>query len=178
MLQNLHYSAFGPAGVFNAIYGYSVITLQPTRITGNEPLMRKYEDSIPLKLLKAREATMSFFRPVLQSISITEQQWRVIRALDEHGELESKQLADLCCILSPSLTGIISRLEQQDYICRRRSPEDQRRVLISLTSKAKEMFDSVSPALEARYQEITKQLSKKHMQQLTELLDQLCQIKP
>lgn len=121
---------------------------------------------------------MSLFRPVLQSIPLTEQQWRVIRALDEHGELESKQLADLCCILSPSLTGIISRLEQQDYIYRRRSPEDQRRVLISLTDKAQEMFDSVSPSLEARYQEITKQLSKENMQQLEKLLDQLCQIKP
>lgn len=151
-------------------------TLKKT--TGNESLMRRYEDSIPLKLLKAREATMSLFRPILQSIPLTEQQWRVIRALDEHGELESKQLADLCCILSPSLTGIISRLEQQDYIYRRRSPEDQRRVLISLTDKAQEMFDSVSPSLEARYQEITKQLSKENMQQLEKLLDQLCQIKP
>ena len=155
-----------------------MIILQPTRLTGSEPLMRKFEDSIPLKLLKAREATMSLFRPVLQSIPLTEQQWRVIRALVEHGELESKQLADLCCILSPSLTGIISRLEQQDYINRRRSPEDQRRVLISLTNKAKQMFDSVSPSLEARYQEITKQFSKENMQELEKLLDQLCQIKP
>ena len=143
----------------------------------SESLMRKFDDSIPLKLLKAREATMGFFRPELQSIPLTEQQWWVIRALVEHDELESKQLADLCCILSPSLTGIISRLEQQDYIRRRRSPEDQRRVLISLTDKAKQMFESVSPALEARYQEITNQFSKKNMQQLAELLDQLCQIK-
>jgi len=140
--------------------------------------MRKYEDSIPLKLLKAREVTMSFFRPVLQEIPLTEQQWRVIRALDEHGELESKQLADLCCILSPSLTGIISRLEQQDYIQRRRSPEDQRRVLISLTDKAKEMFDRISPVLEERYQEITRQFSRENMDQLNKLLNQLCQIKP
>jgi homoprotocatechuate degradation regulator HpaR len=140
--------------------------------------MRKYEDSIPLKLLKAREVTMAFFRPVLQEIPLTEQQWRVIRALDEHVELESKQLADLCCILSPSLTGIISRLEQQDYIQRRRSPEDQRRVLISLTDKAKQMFNSISPSLEARYQAITDQFSKENMEQLDKLLNQLCQIKP
>jgi homoprotocatechuate degradation regulator HpaR len=140
--------------------------------------MRKYEDSIPLKLLKAREVTMAFFRPVLQEIPLTEQQWRVIRALDEYNELESKQLADLCCILSPSLTGIISRLEQQGYIQRRRSPEDQRRVLISLTDKAKQMFNRISPILEARYQAITDQFSKENMEQLDKLLNQLCQIKP
>ncbi len=149
-----------------------------SQTTGNFSLMRKYEDSIPLKLLKAREVTMGFFRPVLQEIPLTEQQWRIIRALDEHGELESKQLAELCCILSPSLTGIISRLEQQDYIQRRRSPEDQRRVLISLTEKAKEMFDKVSPTLEARYREITDQFTRENMEQLDKLLNLLCQIKP
>lgn len=149
-----------------------------SQTTGNFSLMRKYEDSIPLKLLKAREVTMGFFRPVLQEIPLTEQQWRIIRALDEHGELESKQLAELCCILSPSLTGIISRLEQQDYIQRRRSPEDQRRVLISLTSNAKEMFDKVRPSLEACYQEITEQFTRENMEQLDKLLNQLCQIKP
>ncbi len=149
-----------------------------SQLTDNFSHMRKYEDSIPLKLLKAREVTMGFFRPVLQEIPLTEQQWRIIRALDEHGELESKQLAELCCILSPSLTGIISRLEQQDYIQRRRSPEDQRRVLISLTDKAKEMFAKVSPTLEARYQEITKQFTRENMEQLNKLLNQLCQIKP
>ena len=55
--------------------------------------MRKFDDSIPLQLLKAREVTMGFFRPILQEIPLTEQQWRVIRALNEHQELESKQLA-------------------------------------------------------------------------------------
>lgn len=154
--------------------------MQPSKDqpTGNFSLMRKYEDSIPLKLLKAREVTMSFFRPVLQEIPLTEQQWRIIRALDEYKELESKQLAELCCILSPSLTGIISRLEQQDYIQRRRSPDDQRRVLISLTDKAKEMFARVSPTLEARYLSITEQFSRENMEQLDKLLNQLCQIKP
>ncbi|SFX18732.1 homoprotocatechuate degradation operon regulator HpaR [Marinospirillum alkaliphilum] len=140
--------------------------------------MRKYEESLPLKLLKAREATMSFFRPVLQDIALTEQQWRIIRALAQHQELESKQLADLCCILSPSLTGIINRLEQQGYIQRRRSPEDQRRVLITLTEKASDMFERVTPLLEDRYREITEQFSQESLDQLSQLLNKLSQIKP
>ena len=138
--------------------------------------MRKFDDSIPLKLLKARESTMSFFRPILQEIGLTEQQWRVIRALNEHGELESKQLADLCCILSPSLTGIINRLEAQDYLKRRKSTEDQRRILISLTDKATTMFRNVSPRLEGRYAEMTSQLSPEKMQQLKELLDEIIRL--
>ncbi|MDR9466613.1 homoprotocatechuate degradation operon regulator HpaR [Marinospirillum sp.] len=140
--------------------------------------MLKYQESLPLKLLKAREATMNFFRPVLQEISLTEQQWRIIRALAQHQELESKQLADLCCILSPSLTGIINRLEQQDYIQRRRSAEDQRRVLISLTDKAQTMFEQVTPLLEDRYREITEQFTQENLDQLSELLNKLSALKP
>lgn len=140
--------------------------------------MRKFDDSLPLKLLKAREATMVFFRPLLQEVDLTEQQWRVIRALNEHAELESKQLAVHCCILSPSLTGILNRLEAQGYILRKKSTEDQRRVLISLSSKAQIMFDEISPRLEAKYAQMTSQLSQDKMDQLNDLLNQLCNIKP
>lgn len=140
--------------------------------------MRKHEESLPLKLLQAREAAMRFFRPVLQEIPLTEQQWRVIRVLAEHKELESKQLADLCCILSPSLTGIINRLEQQGYIKRRRSSDDQRRILISLTIKAKEMFEITAPILEARYQLITQQFTEQNLVELISLLNKLCKIEP
>ncbi|NMT64610.1 homoprotocatechuate degradation operon regulator HpaR [Marinobacter orientalis] len=140
--------------------------------------MRKFDDSLPLRLLKAREAAMGFFRPLLQEIPLTEPQWRVIRALNEFEELESKQLAELCCILSPSLTGIINRLEQLGYIKRRKSTEDQRRTLISLTDKAKEMFESMSPRLEARYQEMTERFSHEDMEKLEELLIKFCEVKP
>jgi homoprotocatechuate degradation regulator HpaR len=140
--------------------------------------MRKFDDSLPLRLLKAREAAMGFFRPMLQEVPLTEQQWRVIRALNEFEELESKQLAELCCILSPSLTGIINRLEQQGYISRRKSPEDQRRILISLTDMAKEMFARMSPRVEARYKEMTEQFSHADMKALEDLLTRFCNIKP
>ena len=138
--------------------------------------MRKFDDSLPLKLLKARETAMSFFRPILQEISLTEQQWRIIRALKEFGPLESKQLAECCCILSPSLTGIIKRLEQQDFIKRQQSSEDQRRVLLSLTNHAITVFDNVSPRLEERYKKMTEQLSEEKMQQLKELLTLMAKI--
>ncbi|SEF46803.1 homoprotocatechuate degradation operon regulator HpaR [Oceanospirillum linum] len=140
--------------------------------------MRKFNDSIPLKLLKARESTMAFFRPILQEAGLTEQQWRVIRALNEYEELESKQLAELCCILSPSLTGIINRLESQGHLKRRKSTEDQRRVLISLTDQAKQLFKELSPRLEGRYGDLTNQISKEKLQQLNELLSEIIHLEP
>ena len=138
--------------------------------------MRKFDDSLPLKLLKAREAALNHFRPLLKEISLTEQQWRVIRALNEYGALESKQLAECCCILSPSLTGIIKRLEQKNFIQRQKSSEDQRRVLLSLTDHAQKVFDDVSPRFEERYATITERFGEKKMDEFKELLDFMAEI--
>lgn len=140
--------------------------------------MRKFNDSIPLKLLRARESTMAYFRPILQEVGLTEQQWRVIRALNEYEELESKQLARICCILSPSLTGIINRLEAGGYIRRRKSTEDQRRILISLTQETRNMFAEFSPRVEDRYAEMTSQLSPEKMAMLHQLLDEVIRLHP
>ena len=55
--------------------------------------MTKTQPSLTLSLLQAREAAMAFFRPLLNEHDLTEQQWRVIRILKQHGELENYQLA-------------------------------------------------------------------------------------
>ncbi|MDO6513687.1 MULTISPECIES: homoprotocatechuate degradation operon regulator HpaR [unclassified Neptuniibacter] len=140
--------------------------------------MRKFEDSLPLQLLKAREASMLFFRPLLNEYSLTEQQWRVLRALHEYKEMESKELATSCCLLSPSLTGILTRLQQQGYITRRKSTEDQRITLISLTSKANKLIQHLSPEIEARYKAFTNRLGEKKLEQLMDIIKELSKIEP
>ncbi len=140
--------------------------------------MRKFEDSLPLQLLKARDASMNFFRPLLQENGVTEQQWRILRALHAYGELETKQLAKHCCMLSPSLTGIVNRLEQQNYIQRRKSPEDQRRILLSLTDKARDLFDKMSPDVDARYKAFIDKFGEEKLQELLKLLNELSELKP
>ena len=121
---------------------------------------------------------MQFFRPLLQENNLTEQQWRVLRALKAYQELESKQLAECCCILSPSLTGIIKRLEQQGYIQRRKSEEDQRRTLISLTDQALDLFEQISPEVDARYKAFIERYGAEKLEQLSELLHELAELKP
>lgn len=140
--------------------------------------MRKFEDSLPLQLLKAREATMLFFRPLLHENALTEQQWRVLRALYAFKELESKELANHCCLLSPSLTGILKRLEQQGYVQRRKSAEDQRRTIISLTEQSNELFSRLSPEVEARYKAFTQRYGEEKLEELMEMLKELAELEP
>lgn len=133
--------------------------------------------SLTLALLQAREAAMSFFRPSLNEHGLTEQQWRIIRILEQHGELEIYQLAELACILKPSMTGVLVRMEAAGMVHRRKAEQDQRRVLITLADKGKASFESMSQCMEANYQRLQDQFDEEKFQMLLGLLDDLKNIK-
>ncbi|MEV4700205.1 MarR family transcriptional regulator [Pseudomonas brassicacearum] len=64
---------------------------------------------------------MAFFRPALNKHNRTEQQWRIIRISRQQGTPESHQLAHHACILVPSMTGVLSRLERDGLVHRQKS---------------------------------------------------------
>ena len=133
--------------------------------------------SLTLALLQAREAAMSFIRPSLNEHGLTEQQWRIIRILEQHGELEIYQLAELACILKPSMTGVLVRMEAAGMIHRRKAEQDQRRVLVTLADKGRASFASMSQCMEANYQRLQDQFGAQKLQTLLGLLDELKNIK-
>ncbi|MEH6412537.1 homoprotocatechuate degradation operon regulator HpaR [Pseudomonas sp. NPDC089395] len=140
--------------------------------------MIKTQPSLTLSLLQAREAAMAFFRPLLNDHDLTEQQWRVIRILHQEGELESHQLAHLACILKPSMTGVLGRLERDGMVSRRKAAEDQRRVLVTLTDSGQACFSAMREGMEANYRKIQAQLGEDKLQQLLGLLNDLKRIAP
>ncbi|WJD72290.1 homoprotocatechuate degradation operon regulator HpaR [Pseudomonas asiatica] len=140
--------------------------------------MPKHRQSLTLTLLQARESAMRFFRPQLNLHNLTEQQWRVIRLLSQHGELESHTLAHLACILKPSLSGVLLRLERDGMVLRRKMHEDQRRVLLSLTEQGVACFESMRVDMEKNYRLIQQQLGDEKLALLLGLLDDLRKVKP
>jgi homoprotocatechuate degradation regulator HpaR len=134
--------------------------------------------SLTLTLLQAREAAMAFFRPALNQHDLTEQQWRVIRILHQQGELESHQLAHQACILKPSMTGVLTRLERDGLVRRQKSSQDQRRVFVGLTERGQQCFVSMSEDMESNYRRVEEQFGEEKMQQLLGLLNELKNIKP
>lgn len=140
-------------------------------------MQKEVRPSLTLALLEAREALMTHFRPALNDIGLTEQQWRIIRILAQYGELESTHLAEKACILKPSLTGIIRRLTEMNLVQRRRGDLDQRFIYIQLADDGEEIFKKMSVEMEKRYQHIYQQIGDQHLQNLLELLAKVQQVK-
>ena len=95
----------------------------------SEPLpMRPFSASLPMALLLAREATMRRFRPSLAEHGLTEQQWRVLRALASADQpIEVSVLAERTALLAPSVTRIVARLADDGMIRRDTVVGDARR---------------------------------------------------
>jgi homoprotocatechuate degradation regulator HpaR len=110
--------------------------------------------NLPLLLLQAREQVIARFRPILNEHGITEQQWRIVRALIDTGPLEPREIGELCRISSPSLAGVLSRMEELGYIKRKRLDHDQRRLLVSLTARSRKLSAAMAPQIEATYRGI------------------------
>src|SRR6202051_4457534 len=73
--------------------------------------MREFSRSLPMSLLRAREAVMRQFRPSLRNHGLTEQQWRILRALTAVDAIEVTELARVAFLLGPSLSRILRDLE-------------------------------------------------------------------
>jgi len=134
---------------------------------------RLHHRNLPLLLLQARERVISHFRPILNANGVTEQQWRIVRALYEVPSLEPREIVELCRISSPSLAGVLARMEELGLVVRRRLPHDQRRVRVSLTSRARTMAARMAPKIDATYRRIERTIGADFSVRLQQALDQL-----
>lgn len=138
--------------------------------------LRSFSKSLPMSLLLAREAVMNRFRPVLNLFNITEQQWRVLRALTAISEIEVMELAKVTSLLAPSLSRILRDLEARGLIKRRQASGDLRRSLISISEKGLNLIDAVAPHSEGIYSEITETFGKEKMEALQLLCRELTEV--
>ena len=107
--------------------------------------------NLPQLMLQAREALLARFRPILNEHGLTEQQWRILRALLINGPLEPRQLSEACQISSPSITGVLMRMEEAGLVERRRMQDDQRRLKVSVTARSRQLGRRMFPAIDAQY---------------------------
>lgn len=129
--------------------------------------------NLPLLLLQARERVIARFRPALNAAGVTEQQWRIVRALQELGPLEPRQIVDRCAISSPSLAGVLARMDALGLVTRTRLDHDQRRLQVALTAKSRALARRLAPQIEAVYDDIEQRIGRRFTQDFYATLDEL-----
>lgn len=129
--------------------------------------------SLPMSLLRSREAVMSKFRPMLARHNVSEQQWRVLRVLAEAGPLDASEVCERASILAPSLTRIIKALEERQLITVGKFKRDGRRVQLSIASPGLGLIGELQPERQAIYDDIERRFGPDRIEQLLDLLEEL-----
>jgi homoprotocatechuate degradation regulator HpaR len=135
--------------------------------------MRDFSRSLPMSLLRAREAVMRHFRPSLRNHGLTEQQWRILRALAAVDAIEVTELARVAFLLGPSLSRILRDLEARHLIERKVAQADLRRGVVSISVRGLKLIEAVAPTSEAIYAAMTRRYGARRLAELQDMLHTL-----
>ena len=135
--------------------------------------MPKFLDSLPMILSRALDDIMPQYRSLFQAHGITDQQWRVMRALWEQEHLTSKQISQITLIPAPSLVGILDRLEKKGLLGRLRSVKDRRLVFIRPTRAGRELQELMLPKIEEIHNFLKERVTSTEWNEMKRILDKL-----
>jgi len=132
----------------------------------------RYDDSLTIALLRAREAVTAQFRDHVGEAGLTLQQWRVIRALAGGMELDTTTLANRCVILAPSLTRIIRHLAESNLVVQVPT-RDRRQRVVRLTEEGEALFTRIWDISQQKYAAIETAFGRTEMRELVVSLNRL-----
>ena len=116
---------------------------------------------------------MPSYRRLFQKNDLTDQQWRVLRALWEKQHLTSAQISLITLLPPPSLVGILYRLEKKNLIGRLRSTKDRRHVHIIPTKKGRALMEHMMPMVERIHDDFMQRVTESEWAEFNRILDKL-----
>lgn len=153
------------------------VNAETTEATSRKPSEMSYaERSLAIACTRGREAIVVRFRELLKHEGLTEQQWRVMRILNDHGPMIIADLTRLSCIHKASMSRIIASLETAGYLEKRRSSDDARASVMALSAAGLAMMQRVVPLASRIYDGIIDDLGIERYRQLLSLLGDLAKI--
>src|ERR1700738_4088413 len=96
---------------------------------------QRLDNQICFAIYSTAHAFNRVYKPLLDRLGLTYPQYLVMLVLWERDDVPVKDIGERLFLDSGTLTPLLKRLEAADLIKRTRSTEDERQVLIALTSK-------------------------------------------
>lgn len=122
----------------------------------------RLDNQICFAVYSAAHAFNRVYKPLLDRLGLTYPQYLVMLVLWERDGVALKEIGERLYLDSGTLTPLLKRLEQAGLIRRNRSTEDERQVLIDLTSqgvalkdKARALPPSILAAAQCSVAELT-----------------------
>lgn len=116
---------------------------------------------------------MGPIRAMLADVGITEQQWRVLRVLQENGPLEPTRISEQACLLLPSLTRILQKLDEKGLVRRKQDKADKRKQIIQISAKGHRLIAANLDRSVVLMEQVRQQMGPDRYDALLDLLNEL-----
>ncbi len=97
----------------------------------------KLENQICFPLYACAKEIVKAYKPYLDELDLTYTQYITMMVLWEHEKLRVKEVGQYLYLDSSTLTPLLKRLEEKGYVTRRRSAEDERDLIVTITDAGK-----------------------------------------
>lgn len=99
----------------------------------------KLENQLCFPLYAASKEVIKQYKPFLDALDLTYTQYITMMVMWEHRQISVKKLGEYVYLDSGTLTPVLKKLEQKGFVERRRSREDERTLIVSVTEKGDEL---------------------------------------
>lgn len=114
----------------------------------------KLQNQLCFPVYKANRLILRAYQPLLEAMDLTYPQYLVLMVLWEHEELSVKEIGDLLMLNTNTLTPLLKRLQKRELLVRERSSSDERKVVIRLTDRGRELREQATGIPEALLQSL------------------------
>ena len=95
----------------------------------------KLENQLCFPLYACAKEIVRRYTPILEKLDLTYTQYIVMMVMWEQKEINVKKLGECLFLDSGTLTPLLKKLENKGYISRKRSTDDERNLITSITDK-------------------------------------------
>ena len=99
----------------------------------------KLENQLCFPLYVCSKEVIKKYKPFLDELDLTYTQYIAMLVLWEENEINVKSLGEKLFLDSGTLTPLLKKLEEKEYIKRNRLETDERNLIISITKKGKDL---------------------------------------
>jgi DNA-binding MarR family transcriptional regulator len=137
----------------------------------SHPLPR--EDLIDAVLAASRESStlaVFFHASMAERVGLGATEEKTLSLLSRLGPLAAGEIASHTGLTTPSVTGLLDRLEQKGMVRRVRDPHDRRRVIVEPNQERLADLERVFSSLQESFRELLESYSDEHLATIADFL--------
>ena len=104
----------------------------------------KLKNQLCFPLYACSKEIVKAYKPYLDELNLTYTQYITMMVMWEHKELKVKEVGEYLFLDSSTLTPLLKRLEEKGYVTRRRSSEDERDLIVTITDSGEALKEKAA----------------------------------